>query len=296
MKLAKLDIVLPFGSSILVTAKNRIVPAMTAFDKNFDLLLFHREPDMSLAYLEAGAAGVIVDLEDCGKQQRQSGFDTEINDHNISDLIALRSRTNRPILCRTSRPDPADQELSAVIGEGANEIIVPMLANADQAERILRKVDGACKVTLMVETCGAVAEVEKIATLPADRIYVGLNDLRIDRSTRTIFTPLADGLLEDLRNSCSNLSFGFGGLTLPGHGNPLPDRHLYAEMARLGCSFTFLRRSFYRDTVHRDPGEVLNAIQAEMQKFRCRSDEECQRGALDAARAVLRLERLEHAV
>jgi hypothetical protein len=266
---------------------------MTPLDENFNLFLFHRDIDVSVACLEAGAAGVIVDLENWGKQQRQSGYDTEINDHGIADLCALRSRTDRPILCRVSQPDPDDQELSAVIGEGANEIIVPMLTSADQAERILFRVDGACKVTLMIETCGAVAEIKKIASLSADRIYVGLNDLRIDRGSPTIFTPLKDGLLDELRNSIGDLAFGFGGLTLPGHGSPLPGHHLYAEMARLGCGFTFLRRSFYRDAAHLDPAEALSAIRTAVQRYRCRSEAECQRDAADAVLAVGELEQAQ---
>jgi hypothetical protein len=269
---------------------------MTPVDESFELLLFHRDLDVSAAYLEAGASGIIVDLEIWEKRQRQSGYDTEINDHSIADLIALRRRTDRHLLCRVSRSDPDDQELSAVIGEGANEIIVLMLTSAAQAERILRRIDGACKVTLMVETCGAVADIKNIAALPADRIYVGLNDLRIARGSRTIFTPLADGLLEDLRQSCRHISFGFGGLTLPGLGSPLPGHHLYAAMARLDCSFTFLRRSFYRDSIDLDPAEALNAIQSDVKKYRCRSEVEYQRDAADAVRTVLMLEGMERAV
>lgn len=269
---------------------------MTNINETFDLLVFHRELDASVAHLEAGAAGIIVDLENWGKRQRQAGYDTEINAHGIHDLTALRGRTDGAILCRISQPDPEDRELSTVIGEGANEIIVPMLANVGQAERILRRVDGACKVTLMVETCGAVADIQKIAALPADRIYVGLNDLHIDRGSPTIFEPLADGLLEELRNSCTDIAFGFGGLTLPGYGDPLPGRHLYAEMARLDCSSTFLRRSFYRDAQHLGLAEALGAIQAQICKYRSRSEAECQRDAADTVRAVEALEGYKCAV
>tara|TARA_R110002049_G_scaffold10127_3_gene50469 strand:+ start:180392 stop:181201 length:810 start_codon:yes stop_codon:yes gene_type:complete len=269
---------------------------MSPVDDTFDLLLFHRDLDVSAAYLEAGAAGVIVDLEIWEKRQRQSGYDTEINNHGIADLIALRGRTDQKVLCRVSRSDPDDHELSAVIGEGADEIIVPMLTSAAQAERFLRRVDGACKVTLMVETRGAVADIRDIATLPADRIYVGLNDLRIDRGSRTIFAPLADGLLEDMRDCCSDIAFGFGGLTLPGLGAPLPGHHLYAAMARLDCRFTFLRRSFYRDSVTLDPAEALRAIQADLQRYRRRSEVEQQNDAADAVNAVLKLEGLERVV
>ncbi len=264
--------------------------------ESFDLLLFHREIETSIACLQAGVAGIIVDLESGNKRQRQLGYDTEINSHSISDLTALRCRTDGALLCRLSHPDPDDQELAAVIGAGANEVIVPMLSSADQAERILSRIDGACKVTLMIETCGAVADSKKIAALPVNRIYVGLNDLRIERGTSTIFAPLADGLLEGLRNSCDNVSFGFGGLTVPGKGAPLPGSHLYAEMARLGAGFTFLRRSFYRDVDQLSLSQALDSIQGEIQLYRNRSGAKAEHDFAETVRAVQTLSEFRHAI
>lgn len=264
--------------------------------ERFDLLLFHREVDTSVACLKAGAAGVIVDLESGTKRQRQMGFDTEINDHSIADLKALRRRTDGALLCRLSRPDPDDQELSSVVGEGADEVIVPMLSNVAQAERLMRRVDGACKVTLMIETCGAVADSAKIAALPANRIYVGLNDLRIERGTRSIFAPLGDGLLEKLRANCDGVAFGFGGLTLPGKGAPLHVGHLYAEMARLGCGFTFLRRSFYRDIGNLSLDQALASVQREIQQYRRRSSAAIALDFEETSRAVQALPEFRHAI
>ena len=42
------------------------------------------------------------------------------------------------------------------------------------------------------------------------------------------------------------------GLTVPEGGHPVPCRLLAGELARLGASFTFLRRSFHADTAGRD--------------------------------------------
>ncbi|KPA21406.1 hypothetical protein shim_21100 [Shimia sp. SK013] len=269
---------------------------MPISDERFDLLLFHREIETSIACLQSGVAGIIVDLESGNKRQRQLGYDTEINSHSIADLTALRRRTDGALLCRLSQPDPDDQELAAVIGAGVNEVIVPMLTSADQAERLLSRIDGACKVTLMIETCGAVADSKKITALPVNRIYVGLNDLRIERGTSTIFAPMADGLLDRLRNSCDDVSFGFGGLTLPGKGAPLPGSHLYAEMARLGCGFTFLRRSFYRDVEKLDLGQALASIQSEILRYRNRSGAKVELDFAETARVVQALSEFRHAI
>lgn len=185
---------------------------------------------------------------------------------------------------------PHDDEINAVIDAGADEIIVPMLTSTAQAERVLRRIDGACKVMLMIETRAAVAEIAQIADLPADRIYVGLNDLHIDRASNTIFAPLADGLLDTLHSHYQDRAFGFGGLTLPGLGAPLHGKHLYQEMARLECRFTFLRRSFYRDVAGLDFATSFKAIQAEMARYRKRSAAECQNDRVQAVQAVRALE------
>lgn len=212
-----------------------------------DLFLFHRTIETSIEALEAGVDGVIVDLESAGKARRQEGYDTEINTHSFETLEALRQACGGYILCRISGPEPEEFELERIVDLGADEIIVPMLTSVRQAERLFDMVGSSCQVTLMVETPQAVQNIEALCKLPAARIYVGLNDLRILRGTETIFTPLVDGVMGELRCKILDQQFGFGGLTLPDKGHPLAAMHLYREMARLGSGFTFLRRSFYRD-------------------------------------------------
>jgi hypothetical protein len=53
-----------------------------------------------------------------------------------------------------------------------------------------------------------------------------------------------------VRRACP-VPFGFGGLTLPDRGAPVPCRLLIAEMARISARFSFLRRSFLRDITGR---------------------------------------------
>lgn len=255
----------------------------------FDLLLFHRDLDTSLAYLDQGVDGIIVDLETVGKAERQAGFGTQINDHTLADLRAVSAHPGASVLCRLSSPDANEAELADVLDAGASEIIVPMLTATAQAERICNLVQGACRVTLMVETAAATRLIDELCALPVSRIYVGLNDLRISRRTASIFTPLSDGLLEQLRRATTCPAFGFGGLTLPGHGAPLPVSHLYDEMARLRAGFTFLRRSFYRDADRISPGIALSHIRAQLAAAHLRRPDqvEADRGAMIAALASL---------
>jgi hypothetical protein len=106
-------------------------------------------------------------------------------------------------------------------------------------------------VGILVETLDAVARAAELARLPLTRAYLGLNDLAIERQSCSIFAAVADGTLEHVRRPFE-VPFGFGGLTLPEGGSPLPCRLLMGEMARLGCRYSFLRRSFHRDVHGRE--------------------------------------------
>jgi len=100
---------------------------------------------------------------------------------------------------------------------------------------------------IFVETSDALAIAGDLGRLPISRVYVGLNDLSIDRRTKSIFTALADGTIDRIRQHFA-MPFGLGGATLPERGHPVPNRLLTGEIARLDCSYTFLRRSFLADT------------------------------------------------
>ena len=126
---------------------------------------------------------------------------------------------------------------------------------------------------ILVETRAAVAVADELAQLALARVYVGLNDLAIERGTPTIFAPLADGLLDELRQTFAGTRFGFGGLTLPEAGTPLPCHLLVGELARLRADFTFLRRSFYRDVAGRDPEQEVARIRAAVAAAFARSPE-----------------------
>jgi len=96
--------------------------------------------------------------------------------------------------------------------------------------------------------------------------------------------------MQNLRARCQERAFGFGGLTLPGYGDPLPGRSLYSEMARLDCRFTFLRRSFYRDLNGMDLAEAFHIMQAKISRYCNRSADE---SAQDTAEVVSAIQSLE---
>ncbi len=228
----------------------------------FQLLLFSTEPEFAQEAVAAGVDGIIVDWENIGKERRQVGADTQINYDTVDDLRRVRACTDALVLCRINACGPATAtEVEKALDAGADELLLPMVTSVAQVESVLELVTGRCGVGILVETVQAVDLAEQFGRLPLSRVYVGLNDLAIQRGTRSIFAAVADGTVERVRRACS-LPFGFAGLTLPEHGAPIPCRLLIGEMARLECDFSFLRRSFMADIHGRELGAEVPRIKA----------------------------------
>jgi HpcH/HpaI aldolase/citrate lyase family protein len=239
-----------------------------------DLYLFTTDAEYAREALAAGIDGLVVDWEHLGKQNRQSGADTEVNHDTVEDLIRLRRSIDAPIVVRIhAAGDATAREVDEAIGGGATEILLPMVRSVDDVTRALDILDGRCGLGILIETTDAVRIAADLCALPLTRVYVGLNDLSIDRGIANIFASLADGTVDAVRDACAR-PFGFAGLTHPGRGAPIPSRLLISEMARLKCSFSFLRRSFRRDTQTLGVAEVVRALREEIGVARKRSRED----------------------
>ena len=229
-----------------------------------DLLLFTVNPDFARSCVEAGAAGVVVDWERRGKARRQAGEDTQINGDTPADLARVRAATPGRLVCRINGFGAwTAQEIDLAVRLGADEVLLPMVRSAEQVDRALEAVRGRCGLGILVETQDAVEQVESLAARPLARVYLGLNDLRIDRGSpaAALFAPLVDGTAERVRAACA-MPFGVAGLTLPESGRPVPSRLLSGELARLGAGFTFLRRSFTADVAGRSVYDEVPRILA----------------------------------
>jgi hypothetical protein len=218
-----------------------------------DLFLFTVDPAWGADVVAAGAAGIVVDWERRGKARRQLGEGTQINADTPADLARMRAATDGRLLCRINGYGPwTGGEVDEAIARGADEILLPMVRTVEEVDRTLDLVAGRCGVGILIETQDAVDRAADLARRPLSRIYVGLNDLRIDRRSVELFRPLVDGTVDVVRAHVAQ-PFGVGGLTLPGGGFPVSSDLLAAELVRLGTDFTFLRRSFTADMAGRDP-------------------------------------------
>jgi hypothetical protein len=218
-----------------------------------DLFLFTVNPSWGRDVVAAGAAGIVVDWERRGKARRQLGEGTQINEDTPDDLSRMRAATTGRLLCRINGYGPwTAGEVDEAVRRGADEILLPMVRTTEQADRTLELAAGRCGVGILIETQDAVGRAAALAARPLSRVYVGLNDLRIDRGSTELFRPLADGTVDAVRADVAQ-PFGVGGLTLPGRGFPVSSDLLAAELVRTGADFTFLRRSFTADMAGRDP-------------------------------------------
>jgi len=234
-----------------------------------DLFLFTVDPAWGADVVAAGATGIVVDWERRGKVRRQLGENTQINADTPEDLARMRAATDGRLLCRINGAGPwTAAEVDEAVARGADEILLPMVRSTEEVDRTLDLVAGRCGLGILIETQAAVDRAAALARRPLSRIYVGLNDLRIDRRSTEIFRPLVDGTVDAVRAEVAQ-PFGVGGLTLPGGGSPVPSDLLAAELVRLEADFTFLRRSFTADMAGRDPfTEVPRLLQslAELQR------------------------------
>jgi hypothetical protein len=220
-----------------------------------DLFAFTNSGAYARRVVDAGAAGVVVDWERRGKQRRQAGVDTEINSHTPADLAAVRAATTGRVLCRVNRWGPwAPAEIDLAVALGADEVLLPLVRRPEEVDAAIAAVAGRCRLGILVETVDAVTRVDELVRRPLRRVYVGLNDLMIDSGAPCLFGALVDGTVDRVAAAARSrgVLFGVAGVTVPEGGTPVPSRLLMGALARVGASFTFLRRSFARDTAGRD--------------------------------------------
>ena len=248
----------------------------------FELALFSVEPERIAAAVAAGVRSVIVDWEYRDKAARQAGADTEINRFGVGDLSRVRAATDANVIVRINAfgPDTRHEVRLAVDG-GADEILLPMVRTANEVDATLEHDADRCRLGILVETVAACDIAPALGRLPLSRVYVGFNDLAIDRRSCSIFEPVVDGTVERVRPNF-DVPFGFAGLTRVDRGEPIPCRLLIAEMVRDRCSFSFLRRSFHRDVPLDDMGRQIPALLDAIEALR-----RLPAGALNKAHAEL---------
>lgn len=227
------------------------------------LFVFHRTLPLDSEAIRAGIDGVIVDLEKKNKIERQSGFDTQINQHSINDIINLKKLDpSIYIICRTeSISNTNKNEIQAIIDAGADEILIPMVKKRHEINTALSWLSNQIPLSIMLETKDILQEISALPFVHIKRAYIGLNDLHISRETSSLFDAFTDGTVDKIFAQVNGRTqLGVAGITVPSGGYPIPAKYLMSELLRLTADFTFLRRSYFKDTVSISQEEAINAI------------------------------------
>lgn len=253
----------------------------------FDLWLFTADPRIAAEACAAGVAGVVVDWECAGKEDRQRGAGLECNHDTAADLAAVRAAVRALVICRINAcGDRTPDEVDLAVASGADLLLLPMARTPAEVGAFVDLVAGRARAGILVETVEAVERAGELAALPVDCAYVGLNDLALQRGSGNIFEAVTDGTVERVRDAFAGTRFGFGGVTVSDGGSPVPCRLLLGEMSRIGCDFGFLRRSFKRDVRGRDVAAEVVRIQGEFARLSRRTAVEIAADRQALARAV----------
>ena len=218
-----------------------------------ELLQITNDPAFARRCDDLGGFRLFVDLERMGKAERQAGRSTFISVHALEDVGRIKSvLRNSPLMVRVNPLHSGTAgEVDAVLGEGADLVMLPMFRNASEVSQFVSVVDSRAPVVLLLETAAALESLDTwIGTPGLAEVYVGLNDLHLSLGCRFMFEPLAQGLVGRVAAAAKamRLRFGFGGIARMDEGH-LPGRDVLAEHLRLGSGAVILSRTFHR------PGE-----------------------------------------
>lgn len=218
------------------------------------LMYITNQPQIAQIAQAAGVDRIFVDMERLGKQERQGGMDTVQSSHTVADVANLRHVvTDSQLLVRCNPIHEAcegycgsDEEIEAVVKNGADMIMLPYFKTLEEVEKFIGLVDGRTKTNLLVETPEAVEAIDEILAIPGiDEVHIGVNDLSLGYHKKFMFELLCDGTVEKLCGKIreAGIPFGIGGIASLGRGM-LPAEYLIKEHYRLGSTAAILSRSF----------------------------------------------------
>lgn len=236
------------------------------------LILITNEPSLASFSVECGVERVFVDLERLGKMERQGHLDTLISRHEISDVGRIRRTIGSAELIVRLNPlhSGTRNEIDAVVDEGADTLMLPMYRETGEIETFLSMVDGRAHVLPLAETVGAVNNIGNTAALEGLReVYLGLNDLHLERKSPFMFEPLISDVVDDFCRIAKNAgcSYGFGGIARM-HEGELPGAFVLAEHLRLGSTSVILSRTFHRKGEGFKDEEARREFRSEIEKLR----------------------------
>jgi hypothetical protein len=228
-----------------------------------ELFLFTTSAALALKAENAGIDSVIVDWEYIGKEERQRQYDTETNFDTPEDVNKLSRVLKIPVTVRVNKlGDYTPREVDCAIANGARLLMLPMARMIDDVKNFLKIVSGRAKTIIQIETIDLISQVSELTRLKWDYVYIGLHDLMIERGGRVIWEAVLDGTVQKIFEHLRGRSYGFGGITVLGGGEPIKFEYILHELTRLNCSFSFLRRTFKKEIMDRNMEAEIKSLRA----------------------------------
>ena len=219
-----------------------------------DLLTITNLPELAARCDQMPGIRLFVDLERNGKAARQKGHDTFISTHHLNDVGLIKAVLKQSRLMVRVNPVQMDNlaaskaEVDAVLGQGADMIMLPMFSHPEEMRAFTDMVAGRASIVPLLETPGALRSLDSWIDTPGiHEVFVGLNDLHLSLGCSFMFEPLLEGHVERVATAARarGLRFGFGGIARMDEGT-LPGHDVLAEHVRLGSGAVILSRTFNR--------------------------------------------------
>lgn len=243
------------------------------------LMYITNRPEIAEIAECAGVDRIFVDMEYIGKEKRQVGIDTVKCHHTVDDVKAVRGALTKAELLVRLNPlyEGSGDEVEGCVEAGADYIMLPYFHTAAEVRQFADLVAGRVSIIPLVETPGAVDEIDDILEIPGiNEVYIGLNDLSLGYHKKFMFELLSDGTVERLAFKIrqGGMPFGFGGIASIGHGT-LPSEMIIREHYRLGSTRVILSRSFCDVAKTDDIDEIRTIFTAGIRGIR-RIERECE--------------------
>jgi hypothetical protein len=221
---------------------------------------------------------------------RQAGEDTRLSRHTVSELaeIVRAIGVASPFARVNSIHSDSQEEIDAVLREGARVVMLPFFRSAGEVDKFVRMVARRARTIILVETGAALVRIRDILAVPGvDEVMAGLNDLRLELGVESHFevlsSPVLDGLAAEVRRA--GLPFSVGGVARPSDASLAvsPDLVL-AQYPRLHATGAWLSRSFFKGMPQIwDFASALTAVRRRLTEWSLASEDDLEQARLQLA-------------
>lgn len=216
----------------------------------FNYIAITNDINHALILQDCGIQQIMVDTENLGKMERQSGKGAVINFHKFEDVKILKEKLiATEVICRINGyHEDINLEIESAIKCGADILMLPMILDMNDLKKMVKFIDGRVPILPLIETSYSIFKLNEIIDLTKpNQIHFGLNDLHICLGMKNLFEVFISPLFESAVSYASKRVklVGVGGVGDPMLKQKVSPELLINEHKILGSSSVILSRSFF---------------------------------------------------